>query len=238
MKPRLTGERWVTSDQKRALDITATSLLLPAALPVGALALGAARALDGKGAIYTQERFGQDGESFLIKKIRSMKSANPGQEARGLDTEITPLGRLIRPLGIDEIPQLLNILRGDMSIVGPRAFQAIALEWMEHSLPRPVYEEWEHVYLSSRPGGMSSFNIRDRGKATANETTIMTKALMDIDDFRNASLRHDLGILRHAGGLGVKMIFGHKPTAKDMHGNIDGQPKEIINDINALPGVE
>ena len=78
---------------------------------------------DGRPIFYNQDRLGKDATIFKFHKFRSMTD-NPkrqvDQQVRGSDPEVTTVGRIIRPLKIDELPQLWNILKGEMSIVGPR----------------------------------------------------------------------------------------------------------------------
>lgn len=119
---------------KRALDITVASGALVAASPIMA---GTALAikLDSPGPIlFSQVRVGQDGEHFQCYKFRSMYTDAEKRKAELLakneadgpvfkmknDPRITRIGRIIRKLSIDELPQLLNVLKGDMSLVGPR----------------------------------------------------------------------------------------------------------------------
>lgn len=204
-RARLTGERWVMSDEKRALDVLVAGSLIPLAAPIGGVALIASRILDGPAPFVYQERIGRNSEPFLVRKIRSMQPVEPCKELHRTDTEITPLGRVIRPFAVDEIPQLLNILNGTMSVVGPRALTQENIEGIEVSLSRPLYEEWLHVYNTSRPGGLSTYNISARsGIGSENESE--KKAKMDIADFRNASLGHDLKLMQVAAKTGLFLI--------------------------------
>ena len=115
------GWNWVL---KRAMDISISSFLLVlSSLPFAVIALLIKVTSKGK-VFYTQERMGLDGESFMICKFRSMyqdaeKDTGPVWPTAN-DPRITPLGRFLRLLNIDELPQLFNVLKGDMSLVGPR----------------------------------------------------------------------------------------------------------------------
>ncbi|HSW79053.1 MAG TPA: sugar transferase [Candidatus Babeliales bacterium] len=204
-KTRLTGERWVASDEKRALDILLASSLIPAAAPIGGLALAASRMMDGSNPLVYQQRIGRGLEPFLIRKIRSMEPIEPSREIHRTDSELTKLGRLIRPLAIDEIPQLYNMIEGSMSMFGPRAYPQETMDGMEAHLPRDIYEEWLYVYMTSRPGGLSSYNIRARAVIDL-ENTAKLKALLDIADFNNASLSYDTKLLRSAALMGLSVI--------------------------------
>jgi lipopolysaccharide/colanic/teichoic acid biosynthesis glycosyltransferase len=107
---------------KRAVDVVATALLLVPALPVMA-AVSIAVLLDSPGPVlFRQEREGMRGRLFRIYKFRSMVvDAERGGPVMSMeDPRVTPVGRFIRRTSLDELPQLFNVLRGDMSLVGPR----------------------------------------------------------------------------------------------------------------------
>jgi lipopolysaccharide/colanic/teichoic acid biosynthesis glycosyltransferase len=113
------------SKYKRAADILISAVLIAFLLPVILSAVLAVKASSPGPAFFLQQRFGLDGRSFLIFKLRTMHVGNgdaSGREpARRRDGRVTPLGRWLRRLSIDELPQLFNVLKGDMSLVGPRA---------------------------------------------------------------------------------------------------------------------
>jgi len=108
---------------KRVFDLLGAGVGLVLLSPMLAL-VATAIALDSPGpVIYRQERRGFNGESFYIWKFRSMRVTESGQKMRQAqkdDDRITAVGRVIRRLSIDELPQLINVLRGEMSLVGPR----------------------------------------------------------------------------------------------------------------------
>ncbi len=109
---------------KRALDILISGLMLILVSPIMLLTAIAIKAYDGGSVVYKQVRCTQDGKEFEIIKFRSMienaESDGVAKLAAENDSRITPIGKFIRATRIDELPQLLNILRGDMSFVGPR----------------------------------------------------------------------------------------------------------------------
>lgn len=202
MKPRLTGEKWITSSEKRAFDIAAAIALMPAAIPAGALTLVLCRVFEGDEAFFTQERY-SNSVLFPMRKIRTMRPAHPGP---GETSQITRIGKVVRPLGLDEIPQLLNILKGDMSITGPRAYEPWRTEEMMSDLPTSIADEWKRITGIGRAGGISTFGIQTRGNIPSDERTYLAKAMHDIQDARNASLRHDLVLIGKAAAMGVSVV--------------------------------
>ncbi|HEX2219821.1 MAG TPA: sugar transferase [Gemmatimonadales bacterium] len=131
------GSGFYASYAKRALDITAVVLALPILLPL-ILLLALLVRRDGGPAFFVQDRVGRNGRLFRLWKLRTMVvdaeerladhlARNPAARAEWHerqklrdDPRITPLGRVLRKTSLDELPQLLNVLRGEMSLVGPR----------------------------------------------------------------------------------------------------------------------
>lgn len=109
---------------KRALDII-VSIVAGVVLFIPMLVIALLIRLESKGpAIFKQKRFGRDRKQFIIYKFRSMKTSAPKNKAtsqfHNSQAYITRVGRVIRKLSLDELPQLINIIRGDMSFIGPR----------------------------------------------------------------------------------------------------------------------
>ncbi|HVZ82151.1 MAG TPA: sugar transferase [Terracidiphilus sp.] len=118
------ASRWSTSRAKRAFDVLVAGAVLSVfALPMLVIAL-CVRLTSRGPAIFVQQRVGRHGRLFSIYKFRSMYCAPRGNAGIGLtgsgDQRVTPLGRWLRRLKLDELPQFYNVLRGDMSLVGPR----------------------------------------------------------------------------------------------------------------------
>jgi len=105
---------------KRAFDLTLAAALLVPSLPVIALAALVSAIETRAGGFFVQERIGKNGKPFKIIKIRTMYPVQGSHITTATDSRITKSGRFFRRTKIDELPQLFNILRGEMSFVGPR----------------------------------------------------------------------------------------------------------------------
>jgi lipopolysaccharide/colanic/teichoic acid biosynthesis glycosyltransferase len=155
-------------------------LAVPAAL-IGALCALAVR-LDSRGsALYRQERVGQDGRPFTILKFRTMVDAPGGNPLHPEADRITRVGRVLRRSSLDELPQLLNVLSGDMSIVGPRPTLAYQVE---------RYDERQRRRLLVRPGLTGLAQVRGRNAITWGE-----RIEYDLDYVARQSLWLDLRLL-------------------------------------------
>lgn len=150
---------------KRLLDVVLSSVMLLVSSPVW-LVIAVAIKLDSRGPVfYTQERWGWHGERFTLYKFRSMHVAEPGaavMQAVVDDPRVTRVGRVIRRMGLDELPQLINIWRGDMSFVGPRALAVGETVELEPGT-RVAYEDIPEFSMRSkaRPGltGMATIYL-------------------------------------------------------------------------------
>lgn len=106
---------------KRAFDVCCSALGLLVTSPILLAASAAVGLTSPGGVLFRQERIGLGGKPFTIYKFRSMRKDNAGLKiTTGRDDRITPVGRFLRKSKIDELPQLWNVLKGDMSFVGPR----------------------------------------------------------------------------------------------------------------------
>ena len=147
---------------------------------------------------FTQQRVGEDGELFTIYKIKTARDEEyPGQP---FNDRIDPVGRIIRKLKIDELPQIINVLRGDMSIVGPRP---VIQEDPEASfMLRNAYKPG--IFSTATALGLRNRNDFETEKDLDDHLTTLMRH--DWIDARDASLKNDLKILcLHA--LNAKTIF-------------------------------
>jgi exopolysaccharide biosynthesis polyprenyl glycosylphosphotransferase len=180
---------------KRALDLVLVSIGLLACSPV-LLAVTVAIKLDSVGPVlYRQQRMGKDGRLFSMLKFRSMcadaeqrlEELQAHNEATGplfkmrRDPRVTRVGAFLRRWSLDELPQLLNVLRGDMSLVGPRP-----------PLPAEVakYEDWQLVRLRALPGLTGLWQVSGRSAVPFHDMV-----RLDLHYIRNWSFALDLEIL-------------------------------------------
>ena len=175
--------------RKRLMDLGIALAILPIALPI--LAVGALAVLVsmGRPVLFTQQRTGQGGTVFSMYKLRTMQHS---AEAHGTSTvkgdlRITPVGGFLRRFRVDELPQLLNVLKGDMSIIGPRPEWTLLSEKYSRDLPVYVYR---HLV---RPGITGWAQVRGGYASDLAETR--TKVSYDLFYIKNMSFSFDLQIL-------------------------------------------
>jgi lipopolysaccharide/colanic/teichoic acid biosynthesis glycosyltransferase len=142
---------------KRLLDICLSTLMLGMALPVIAPISALIKIEDGGPVLYRQTRWGRNGTHFGVFKFRTMVPDAEKKfgitQARENDDRITRIGRLLRAMGLDELPQIFNILVGDMSFVGPRSL-AVNEVLADTNNSRVTYEQIRGFQdrLAARPG--------------------------------------------------------------------------------------
>ena len=182
---------WLRTTVKRAFDLIAGLVLLLFALPVMLVAAAAIR-LESRGpVIYRQARVGQGGEQFTVFKFRSMRTdAEKAGEARwavARDPRVTRVGRLIRKVRIDELPQLFNVLRGEMSFVGPRPERPEFVALLTEQVP---YYAARHTV---KPGLTGWAQVRYSYGATVEQS--VRKLEYDLYYVKNHTLALDLLVL-------------------------------------------
>jgi lipopolysaccharide/colanic/teichoic acid biosynthesis glycosyltransferase len=151
---------------KRMIDIGLVLFILPVVLPVLVASAIAVLLTTGRPIFYVQERVGLGAVPFRMWKLRSMRPERDGERLRAAvvgDSRVTPIGRLLRRFRIDELPQLWNVLKGDMSLIGPRP-EATQLH-TEYSAELPNYE---YRYLV-RPGITGWAQVSAPPSASADE---------------------------------------------------------------------
>lgn len=186
---------------KRVFDTVLAALgLVILFLPL--LVVGLLIRMDSKGkALFKQRRTGLNGKEFYVYKFRTMRTTdvpfdidNPVIEDS--NAELTRIGRGLRKLKIDEFPQLINVVRGEMSLIGPRPFLPVYLA---------QYEEWEKERLTVRPGMTGLAQVKGNGYLTSEE-----RSYYDVYYARHLSMFSDIAILFKTVGvllLGERRFF-------------------------------
>lgn len=203
----LKGEAWVNSTLRRERDIVITAALLPVSGPLIAGGLAATRLIDGKKPLFVQERIGKNGRPFDMYKVRTLpeKTDASPSSVRVTDDDASWLGNLLRMTAIDELPQVINVFRGDMSLVGPRALTAGVIKDMSQVLSRVVFDRWEHIYMSAGPGCFSSNGHALHGGEIGPDTGYERRARLDIEDFEKASPVHDMLLMARIGTTAARV---------------------------------
>ena len=169
----------------RALDVAVAGTGLVIASPLLALAALAVKLSDGGPVLYRQTRVGKDGRDFELLKLRTMvvgaETMGAGLAVDKGDRRITRVGRILRRTSIDELPQLWNIVRGDMSVIGPRPTLRYQVE---------QYDEHQRHRLDIRPGLTGWAQVHGRA-----ELPWADRIELDVWYVENRSPRVDLEIL-------------------------------------------
>jgi sugar transferase EpsL len=185
---------------KRVVDLVMLLVLAPPALVIVAIAAIAILVTDGRPVLFRQRRTGRDGVPFTILKLRTMTVGASALSPFPDPTQVTRVGRILRRLSIDELPQLINIATADMSFVGPRP-----------TLPYQVerYRSEHRARLDILPGITGLAQVHGRNQLTWDE-----RIALDLEYSRTQSMRLDLEIMARSVfvallGIGVE---GHPMT--------------------------
>ena len=194
---------------KRLIDVVFSFFILVTFLPYG-LIISICICLESRGGVfYRQERIGQNGKPFMLLKFRSMR---PNAELQGKltvgarDPRVTRVGAFIRKYKLDEFPQFINVLKGEMSVVGPRP------EVVEYVLK---YSEEQRKVLNYKPGitDLASITYFEENKLLANssnphqtyvEEIMPAKIRINLDYQAKASVWTDLGVVWKTGMRMIK----------------------------------
>ena len=189
----MAGSRYVHSRRKRWLDVTLAAAAMVPAAPLMALAAVAIRLECHGHPIYRQRRVGLHGREFDVVKLRTMvtgaEKIGAGLAVDEGDTRITRVGALLRRTSLDELPNLLNILRGEMSIVGPRPTLKVQVD---------QYTDRQRRRLEARPGLTGWAQVNGRASLPWPE-----RIELDIWYLEHASLRLDLRIIALSARMAV-----------------------------------
>jgi sugar transferase EpsL len=189
---------------KRAIDVVvAVVVLAVAALPLAVVAV-LVRIDLGSPVLFRQQRPGFRGEPFTLVKLRTMRAGDGSDAGR-----LTRLGRFLRRTSVDEVPELWNVLKGDMSLVGPRP-------WLMEYLP--LYSERQARRHDVRPGLTGLAQVAGRNAVSWEE-----RLELDVQYVEQQSLRLDLRILART----VRLVVSGSGTTAEGHASMppfEGSP--------------
>ncbi len=177
---------------KRLIDLVLGSLLLVAILPLCLLIALLVRLETPGPALFRQRRIGYDGRPFQILKFRTMHVLEDGPDviqACRRDPRVTRIGGVLRKTGLDELPQLINVLAGDMSLVGPRPHAAVHDDYYGKHIPNYAYRR------RVRPGITGWAQIHGARGATPNLLDMQARVDLDAWYVDHGSVALDLLIL-------------------------------------------
>lgn len=167
---------------KRCLDIAISFFLLVLALPIIVLIAAAVRIRMGTPVFFRQQRPGLNSRPFFLAKFRTMRNPRPGETlAKSDSVRITRIGRFLRSTSLDELPTLWNVLKGDMSLVGPRP---LLMQYLERYTPEQARRQ------EAKPGITGWAQVNGRNAITWEE-----KFRFDVGYVDNRSLWLDFRIL-------------------------------------------
>jgi sugar transferase (PEP-CTERM system associated) len=193
--------RWL----KRTIDLGFSIVLAVLAFPAMVLAALAIWLESGRPVLYCQERVGENGGTFTLCKFRSMRldaeEAGTPLWARDGDVRVTRVGRLIRKTRLDELPQLWNVVRGDMSFVGPRPERPFFVEELARAIP--FYQQRHAV----KPGITGWAQVKYRYGSSIEDA--MEKLRYDLYYIKHLSISFDLTIVFDT----VKVVLFRKGAA-------------------------
>ena len=185
--------RYVTSRRKRALDLALSTAALVVSAPAIALAALAVRVESRGHPIYRQHRVGRDGHGFEVYKLRTMVSGaehvGSGMAVDEGDDRITRIGAILRRFSVDELPNLVNVVRGEMSLVGPRPTIQVQVD---------QYTDRQRRRLDVRPGLTGWAQVNGRASLPWSE-----RIELDLWYLEHASMRLDLRILALSARMAV-----------------------------------
>lgn len=172
--------------RRRVTDVVLATLGLCLTAPVLLLAAVAIAIEDGFPIVFAQRRVGQFERLFTMYKLRTMKKSqcfDSASPTAGGDSRITRTGEWLRKLSIDELPQLVNVVRGDMSLVGPRPEMPFIVK---------RYDKWQHLRHLAKPGLTCIWQTSCRSKISLDKPEA---TLMDLEYIRTASPKTDGALL-------------------------------------------
>ena len=209
---------------KRAFDVTAAVGLLVLTAPVMVIVAAAVKLTSPGPLFFKQQRIGQEGRPIDVLKFRTMAVNNDSDQTWNVTTDprVTAIGRILRPTSLDELPQLLNVLRGDMSLVGPRPERPVFVELFSESVPSYHHRHRVPVGLT----GLAQVN------GLRGDTSIEDRALFDNRYIEDWSLWGDLVILFRTVAAVLRPPASIRITAANdavIDGHLDLVAHEVID---------
>lgn len=226
----LVGEQWINSQEKRRTDLLISRSLAPA---IGAVSLGlmAALKIENKElpTTRTQTRVGQNGCLFEILKLRSV---NPSVEltinSKTNKPHSTNVGRFIQAMSLDELPQVVNVMRGEMSMIGPRPIMKKDVEQLRDTLSQSEFKNWYRAYTAGKPGIAGIYSVMAHSPHTTVDG-IYDRAASDVYYYEHASSSMDLTIIKKTIGLARDLAHDYvTPIQTDNH-----EPLPVIKSVEA-----
>lgn len=191
------GLDYIHSPEKRRLDILGSAALMSLAAPA-TIAIGTATAIEHKrlNPLFVQQRIGRAGKPFRNYKLQSLRVRNAEQQLIGGHShpDASRVGRLIRKSCLDELPQLTNVIKGDISLVGIRPTTQNFLEYYEMIAQGSLFDEWYAWYLEN-PGLTGVGQLASNMHGIYTPDVLRRRMEMDIHGSENASLRSDLQLI-------------------------------------------
>lgn len=191
------GASWVQSHEKRFTDFAVAGVLSPLAVPVSLVAGAAIALADGANPVFIQDRVGQDGEVMRMPKLRTLPAetdeTEPGHRGHD-DPRASALGRFLRKSHLDELPQGLLVLKGKMSLVGPRPMVPSDYEATMDVLSPAEQRRWQHALAICKPGGVMPYGL-DQHNGSGKPHNFYERAMIDTEYSRTASRSGDIGII-------------------------------------------
>lgn len=199
------GEDYLNSPHKRMLDIVGSIVLTPIALPLIAGAATLIKLEDGGPVFYIVRSNGKNNEEFGMVKLRSMAISTPSSDEiletsaykQQDDPRITKVGRLIRLWSIDELPQIINILRGEMSLVGNRPMFPEKVNRLSDisTVSKKIYPEWVQKYHIAKPGAAGLATSRGRAELDQSDAGLRRRLHYETFYITHASLGFDIKLI-------------------------------------------
>ncbi len=201
MRPPSAGRDYCDGRLKRGVDLVAACLGLLSLLPLFLLVAALVWTCSGWPVLFAQERVGWRGKPFRLLKFRTMRRGSEvGLPITGAgDSRITALGRLLRATKLDELPQLLNVIRGEMSLVGPRPevpryVQTYSSKQRRVLDARPGLTDPATVFFRNEESLLGRVNDEDRDLYYRDEI-LPKKLAMNLEYLDRASLGYDLALV-------------------------------------------